>query len=118
MVADMDRIDLQNVASVLESRQSRPEHRADFAGPGLAIEVDRVAAHCRRRFHDVLSPAISQTNGRRTDSAFTSKTAKAETREVSRVRRALERPRPPQRVWRIEQSPRHAVAGRRRPARC
>src|SRR6266849_6642106 len=90
MVADMDRIDLQNVASVLESRQSRPEHRADFAGPGLAIEVDRVAAHCHRRVHDVLSPALPETNGRRTDSSFTSKTAKAETRELSCVRRALD----------------------------
>src|SRR5882762_10805613 len=90
MVADMDRIDLQNVASVLESRQSRTEHRADFAGPGLAIEVDRVAAHCHRRVHDVLSPALPETNGRRTDSAFASKTAKAETRELSRARRALD----------------------------
>src|ERR1700726_2334547 len=90
MVADMDRIDLQNVASVLEPGQSGAKYCADFAGPGLVIEVDRVAAHCHRRVHDVLSPAISKTNDRRTDSAFASKTAKAETREVSRVRRALD----------------------------
>src|SRR5467141_582024 len=107
MVADMDRIDLQNVASVLESRQSRPEHRANLARPGLVIEVDRVAAHCRRRVHDVLSPALPETNSWRTDSAFASKTAKAETREVSRVRRALER----RRAWGLLDPP-HAVAGR------
>src|SRR5207237_9501317 len=89
MVADMDRIDLQNVASVLESRQSRPEHRANLARPGLVIEVDRVAAHCRRCVHDVVSPALPETHGWRKDSAFDSKTAKAETGELSGVRRAL-----------------------------
>src|SRR6266404_5633605 len=73
MVAHVERIDLQNLPSLVEPGKSWPKHGADFARPRLAVEMDRFVAGGDRRFHDVLSPAIPKTDRRRTDHAFTCK---------------------------------------------
>src|SRR5438045_4291116 len=76
MVAHLDWPHLQNLAGIMESRKPRAKHRADFARSRLALEMDRVAPRGDRRVHDVLSPALPETNRGRTDSAFGSRTAK------------------------------------------
>src|SRR5580765_1013220 len=73
MVAHLDRPHLQNLAGVMESGKSWTKHRADFARSRLAFKMDRVAARRDRRVHAVLSPALPQTNRRRTDNANYSK---------------------------------------------
>src|SRR5438552_1103833 len=76
MVAHLDRTHLQNLAGIMESGEPRPKHRADFARSGLALEMDRLAAGGDWGVHDVLSPALPETNRGRTDPAFGSRTAK------------------------------------------
>src|SRR6185312_15159107 len=67
MVAYLDGTHLQNFSGVLESGKPRTKYSANFARSGLAIEMDRFAARCNRRVHDVLSAAVPKTNRRRTD---------------------------------------------------
>src|SRR5215469_6030016 len=74
LVANLDRADLQDFAGVLEPGKSFTKHRADFARSGLAIEMDRFAACRYRCVHDVLFPAVSETNRRRANQALDSKT--------------------------------------------
>src|SRR5438045_9594916 len=86
MVAYVDWPHLQNLASIMESRKPRPKHRADFTRSRLALEMDRLAAGGDRGVHDVLSPALPETNRRRTDPAFGSRTAKQKAGTDSRFR--------------------------------
>src|SRR6266567_9539745 len=69
VVAHLDRADVQDFTGLLESGKSRTKHGADFARSRLAIEMDQLFARCDWRVHDVLSPALSKTNRRRTDHA-------------------------------------------------
>ncbi len=72
----------------MEPGKSRTKHRPDFARPRLVIEMDRLAARRDRSVHDVLSPAVSKTNRRRTDFALNSKTTGTEAGDFSRFGRA------------------------------
>ena len=57
----LERAHLQDVAGVLEPGKSRAKHHPDFARSGLALEMDRLAAGCDRRFHALLSEEIPAT---------------------------------------------------------
>src|SRR5260370_837500 len=77
LVADVDGVHLQNFASVVEPGHSRSKKRPNSRGSGLAVEMDRFPPCRNRRVHDVLSPALPEANGRRTDHADRSETAEA-----------------------------------------
>src|SRR4051812_18894633 len=62
MVADVDRVDVQTLAGVVEPGKYQSKHCADFARSRLVFEMDRFAARGDRRIHDVLSSAVPETN--------------------------------------------------------
>src|SRR5439155_13812464 len=59
LVANLERPDFQDVAGVVESRESRAKHDSNFAGPWLALEVDRFAPDCDRCVPVVVCEKIS-----------------------------------------------------------
>src|SRR6266496_910122 len=58
LVANLERPDLQDVAGVVESGESREKHHSNFARPRLALEMDRFAPDRYRRVPVVLCEKI------------------------------------------------------------
>ena len=61
LVANLERPNLQDVAGVVESGESRAKHDSNFARPRLALEMDRFAPGGDRRVPVVLCEKISAT---------------------------------------------------------
>ena len=88
VVAKLDRSHLQNVAGLLESGEPFPKHDPNFARPGLASEMDRLAADCDWDFYVVLRSRFPKTdNGQAIDYRRATKNFRG--RKASRMSAAI-----------------------------